>query len=232
VPISLSALVPVRNVQAVLEPALLRMLETLAELTRPVELFVIDDGSTDATIEVASEMTVRYPQIRVIRYGQTRGWAEAIRAGLAEATGQILFLEEPGCRLPWEELPLLWNAVLKHPVVMGRPAGGGWTGGRAFPGGREQEGGTYQFVRRSTLLRLAPRLTDGLSFREVLLQEGIAWQERIISDRPRREYEVLYPAGRQPDSLPERTDQPQLQASPPNYLVHVIEEKVSEFSEE
>lgn len=231
-PISLTALVPVRNAQAVLEHALFRMLETLAELTRPVELFIIDDGSTDATIEVASEMTVRYPQVRVLRYGQARGWAEAIRAGLAEAAGQILFFEEPGCRLPWEELALLWNAAVKHPVVLGRPAVGGWAGSQAFPEARKQEDGTYQFVRRSTLLRLAPRLTDGLSFREVLLQEGVAWQERIISARPRRESEVLYPAGRQRESLPERTDQPQLQASPPNYLVHMVEEKVPEFSEE
>ena len=231
-PPSLSALVPVRNVQNVLEPVLVSMLETLAELTRPVELIVIDDGSTDATIEVASEMTIEYPQIRVIRYGQARGWAEAIRVGLAEASGQILFFEEPGCRLPLEELALLWNAVAKHPVVIGRPAGAGWRSGCPSLGTAPQEDSTYQFVRRQTLQRVASRLSDAISFRQLLLQEGIAWQERIISARPRRECEILYPTAQKPESLPERTDRPQPHASPPNYLVHLVEEKVPEYWEE
>jgi len=232
VSISLSALLPVRNVQAVLESALVNLLETLAELTRSVELIVLDDGSTDATIEVLSEMSVCYPQIKGFRFGQSRGWAEAIPTALAEATGQILFFEEPGCVLPWDQLPLLWNAALKYPVVIGRPAGAGLH----IPGlpGASEDGpsagcvspATYQLVRRATMLRLAGRLTDGVSFRQLLLQEGIGWQERILAARSRREQEILYPLSRPWDSLPARTDRPQPQASPPNYLVHLLEEKV------
>ena len=231
--VSLSALVPVRNVQAVLEPALLCLLDTLAELTHSVELIVLDDGSTDATIEVLSEMTVQYPQIKGFRFGQPRGWAEAIRTALAEATGQILFFEEPGCLMPWQLLPLLWNLALKHPVVIGRPAGAGLQSGGLSGAGPEGQLGislspaTYQLVRRATMLRLASRLTDGVSFRHVLLQEGIGWQERILSFRPRRQQEILYPLFRQAESQPSRTDRPQPQASPPNYLVHLLEEKVS-----
>jgi len=233
VSVSLSALMPVRNVQAVLEAALLSLLDTLAELTRSVELIVVDDGSTDATIEVLSEMTVQYPQIKGFRFGQPRGWAEAIRTGLAEATGQILFFEEPGCLLPWEQVSVVWNLALKHPVVIARPAGAGLQIGGLGGGSPDGQSGaclstgTYQLVRRATMLRLASRLTDGVSFRHVLLQEGIGWQERILSVRARREKEILYPLSRQAESLSARTDRPQPQASPPNYLVHLLEEKVS-----
>lgn len=228
---ALSALVPVRNVQDYLEPALVRLLENLAEFTRVVELVAIDDGSTDATIEVASEMTAQYPQMKVIRYGQPRGWAEAIRAALVEATGQILFFEEPGCRLPLDELPWLWNATAKHSIVIGRAATS-VSAGKVLTGGLDPWVGTYQFVRRSVLERLALQLTDKLSFRDLLLREGMAWHERIISGRPRRDQEVLYPLGQEPSSLPERTDEPQSRASPPNYLARLAGDKIPEFSED
>ncbi len=232
--LSLSALVPVRNVQAVVEPALRRLLEILAELTRAVELIVLDDGSTDATGEVLSEMAVQYPQIKVFHFGRPRGWVEALRTGLAEARGQILFFEEPGCLLPWNQLPLLWNAAAKHLVVVGRSAGAGWqahshgTGSADDPSGGVAGRGTYQLVHRSVLFRLASRLTEGISFRQLLLQEGIAWQERILSGRLRPENEILYPNPTEPFSC--RTDLPQQQTNPPNYLVHLVKEKPSVFS--
>lgn len=222
-----------RNAQANLEPALLCLLENLVELTQSVELIVVDDGSTDATIEILAEMTVAYPQIKVFHFGQPKGWSEAIRTALAESKGQMLFFEEPGCLLPWDQLCLLWAATAKHPVVIGRPTGHGWQRASpwpndpACPAGGAAGLGTYQLVRRSTLLRLAPRLQDGLSFRQLLLQEGIAWQERILSARPRRQQLVLYPPFHAPESLLGRMDQPQGQTTPPNYLVHLHEDKIS-----
>ena len=59
---------------------------TLADLPRSIpgideiELLVVDDGSTDRTIEVARENGVHH----VVRFGQNRGLANAFRAGLDE----------------------------------------------------------------------------------------------------------------------------------------------------
>lgn len=50
---TLSVLLPVHNAQATLEADIGQMLDVLPELTHDFHLMILDDGSTDATCEVA-----------------------------------------------------------------------------------------------------------------------------------------------------------------------------------
>ncbi|MBN1589936.1 MAG: glycosyltransferase family 2 protein [Pirellulales bacterium] len=117
---SLSVLLPVRDAQSTLANLVLEILEILPDLTSQFELIVIDDGSLDATVEVADDLAARYPQVRAIRHAQPQGRPAAIRTGLQHSSGDVIFLRDPSNELALDQVYKLWWAIDEHPLVLGR----------------------------------------------------------------------------------------------------------------
>ena len=179
---SLSALLPVHNAQSTLEASVSEILEVLSELTNRIELVVVDDASTDATIEVLPELAACYPQVRVAHHGRPLGRAAAIRTGLAHSAGEVLFFQDDNCTLAINELHKLWEAARRHPIVLGR-AGASGPARRRRKGQPESSSGNYQFIRRAALEQIQELLTDEATLRDILIELGCPWLEVEIRDR-------------------------------------------------
>ena len=108
---SLSALLPVRNVESTLATVVSETLEVLSELTDRFELIVVDDCSHDATIEVADELAACYPQLRVVRHSRPLGRSAAMRTALECSKGDVIFAQDVECRLGLDSLRKLWHAL-------------------------------------------------------------------------------------------------------------------------
>ena len=174
---SLSALLPVHNAQATLAATVHEFLEILPEVTRDFELVIADDGSTDATIEVADELAVYYPQVSAVRHARRRGRVAAIRTALARSSGEIVLLRDDDCRLPLGEVHRLWRAAAQHEIVLGRlapPAESKWPAWKRLDAGPS---GGLQLLRRRVIGPISAALGHQTTLLATLTDQGYAWHE-------------------------------------------------------
>jgi glycosyltransferase involved in cell wall biosynthesis len=106
---SLSVLLPVYNAQHRLEPQVAHALEVLHDLTDQFELMIVDDGSTDDTIEVARSLATCYPQVNAIRHPARLGLDEAIQTGLDHTVGEVVVVGDQERGIDPEDLRELWR---------------------------------------------------------------------------------------------------------------------------
>jgi glycosyltransferase involved in cell wall biosynthesis len=101
---TVSVLLPVKNAQSTLAPTVHKILDVVSEISEQIELLIIDDGSIDATSEVAIELTRRFPQVQAICQGRSLGKEAAIRSALKKSTGQIALIHEEERGTPLDEI--------------------------------------------------------------------------------------------------------------------------------
>jgi len=97
---SLTVVMPVLNERATLRRAVKRMLDT--ELPVPLELLVVDDGSTDGCLDTIADLAGAgadglaasgghgQSELRIVRHERNQGKGAAVRTGIREAKGSIL----------------------------------------------------------------------------------------------------------------------------------------------
>lgn len=90
----LSVVVPAYNEAAHLEENILQLVTALDEWNSSWEIVLINDGSTDGTIDVIEKLASDNPTIRYVSYKKNRGRGYALRAGFEQAFGSIIVTTE------------------------------------------------------------------------------------------------------------------------------------------
>jgi len=114
---SLTVLLPVRDAQSTLAATVGQVLEMASDLSERFELLIIDDGSSDATSEVAFDLSRSYPQIRTIHHSTPMGEEAALQSGLAQSRGDVVFVRH-GPSLTFERVS--WTSQPVRPNFLGR----------------------------------------------------------------------------------------------------------------
>src|ERR1043166_4459630 len=104
-PAYLSLVIPAFNEDRRIGQSLERILSFFRAQSYPFEIIVVDDGSTDRTVEVVRGFAASDPQLRVEPQPQNRGKGEAIRRGMLLAGGKYLFFSDADLSVPIEAVP-------------------------------------------------------------------------------------------------------------------------------
>jgi dolichol-phosphate hexosyltransferase len=105
----LSLVMPVYNESGTVRSAIERVLAV--DYPCPVELVVIDDGSTDDTAEILQELNGQ--GMRVVRHPHNIGKGAAVRSGVAEAVGSHMIILDADLEYSPDDIPAMLGPVLR-----------------------------------------------------------------------------------------------------------------------
>ena len=117
----ISVVVPCRNEEPVLPELHRRLSAVLGDLADDYEVILVDDGSTDGTLDLLRDLARRDPHVRYISLTRNFGQQIASTAGLDRARGDCVILMDADLQDPPECIPDLvarWREGFE--VVAGR----------------------------------------------------------------------------------------------------------------
>ncbi len=80
----------------------------LTAMGRTFEIILVDDGSTDRSWDLLTELHAKYPQnLRALQFNRNFGQHQAIFAGFQAARGQVMITLDADLQNPPEEIPRL-----------------------------------------------------------------------------------------------------------------------------
>jgi len=101
----LSVVAPVHDEQENLREFCGRVIAALGD--RPLEIIVVDDGSTDATPAILAELAAGDPRVRVVELSRNFGHQTALTAGLDHARGDVVVMLDADLQDPPEAIPTM-----------------------------------------------------------------------------------------------------------------------------
>lgn len=151
-------MIPALNEERRLPPSLARIAAYLDQRGLEAEILVVDDGSADATAQVAAEQ-LRGRRGRVVANRENRGKGYSVRRGALEAAGRWVLLSDADLSTPIEEYAKLAGVARDRDVDV-------VIGSRAL---RDSKVEVRQNIVRETMgktFNKAIRAMTGLGFRD------------------------------------------------------------------
>ncbi|HVN87327.1 MAG TPA: glycosyltransferase [Candidatus Binatia bacterium] len=128
----LSVVIPIFNEAANIALLHERLSRVMKDLGRPYEIWYVDDGSSDGSLDLLTQLTARDPQIGLIELTRNFGQHAAVLAGFAAARGDIIITLDGDLQNPPEEIPRLVAKIEEGYEVVG-----GWREARQDPAFRK-----------------------------------------------------------------------------------------------
>ncbi len=117
--IYLSVIVPAYNEENRLPKTINSIVDFLKKQSYESEVIIVDDGSTDKTVEVANKLISKVPTARLILGKVNRGKGFAVKTGMLSARGERrLFMDADGST-PISEVDKLFKTGEDADVVIG-----------------------------------------------------------------------------------------------------------------
>ncbi len=114
-PQTLTVIVPAYNESRFIETTLQKIISVKLIAHVQKEIIVVDDASTDATVQRVTDFLQKHPDktIRIIQQPVNQGKGAAIRRGIAEAAGDFIVIQDADTEYNPEEYNILLKPVLE-----------------------------------------------------------------------------------------------------------------------
>jgi glycosyltransferase involved in cell wall biosynthesis len=179
-----------------------RSLATIVERVRAadscglaLEIVIVDDGSSDRSVEVMKSLAAKHPEIVPLEHGINRGKGAALRTGFKRATGDIVLVQDADLEYDPADYPRLLKPILdgRADVVFGS----------RFRSGEETRVLYFWHSVANNLLTLASNMLTNLNLTDMetcykVFRREILVQIDILEDRFGFEPEITAKVSRLP----------------------------------
>ena len=118
-PIALSLVFPVFDEVDSLALLLKEALRTAGHITPDFEIILVDDGSRDGSTRVIENWCRNHPRIRAIHHATNNGYGSALRSGLRDARGELVFFSDADLQFDLGEIEKLIQHSDDFDIVAG-----------------------------------------------------------------------------------------------------------------
>ena len=116
---SLSIVLPIYNEEDALTGTIAEVLDTLQTSITDFEIVAVNDGSSDCTGEILTDLATTIPQLRVVTHEHNQGYGATLVDGFAAATKELtLFMDSDG-QFDIKDLPRLLAFIDDYNAVIG-----------------------------------------------------------------------------------------------------------------
>jgi len=118
-PASLSLILPAFNEAAVIATAVAEADAALSQIAIDYEIIVVDDGSSDETASIVSELSATNEHVRLIQHSPNQGYGAAIRSGFHAAEKELVVFTDADCQFDLTELDRFVLLSGRYDIVCG-----------------------------------------------------------------------------------------------------------------
>lgn len=106
----ISLVIPVYNEEKNIAALMERLLPVMQGIGKPFEVVLVDDGSSDRSLELLKDYA-SHPEVRVVELTRNYGQHAAIMAGFSIVRGEIIITLDADLQNPPEEIPRLISTM-------------------------------------------------------------------------------------------------------------------------
>jgi glycosyltransferase involved in cell wall biosynthesis len=104
----LSVIIPAFNEEATIT----KVVREVLALPHLFEVIVVDDCSTDRTFELANQLALANPAVKVMRHAKNSGKTEALKTGFAASRGDIVIVQDADLEYRPSEIPSVIEPII------------------------------------------------------------------------------------------------------------------------
>jgi len=115
--VSISVFFPCYNEQDNVARTVEQTLVILEELGADFEVIIVDDGSSDATGQIADKIASQDNRVKVVHHPTNLGYGAALQSGFKAATKKIVFYTDGDGQFDISEMPPLLPLIEQYDIV-------------------------------------------------------------------------------------------------------------------
>jgi dolichol-phosphate mannosyltransferase len=114
-----SVIVPIKNEEHNIPHLVQEVEDVMKNLKKPWELILVDDGSTDNSLNIIKSLQKTSPYIKLLSFTKNFGQSSAFHAGFKSASGDIVITLDGDLQNDPYDIPKLLSALEGHDMVCG-----------------------------------------------------------------------------------------------------------------